>query len=144
MGPALPAAIALKLVHPDRTIAALAGDGGFVMNMQDLETAMRLKLDLIIIIMNDNGLGMIRMKQVNDGYGNLGVDFSNPDFIKLAESFGAKGYRIENTADLPNILNQAKVSGGIHIIDVPVDYRENKALFQEIMMPKPKCEDFFN
>ena len=143
MGPALPAAIALKLVHPDRTVVALAGDGGFVMNMQDLETAMRLKLDLIIIIMNDNGLGMIRMKQMSEGYGNLGVDFGNPDFVKLAESFGAKGYRIENTADLPNILNQAKVSGGVHIIDVPVDYRENKSLFQEIMMPKPKCEAFF-
>ena len=132
MGPALPAATALKLENSDRTVLALAGDGGFMMNVQELETAVRLNLDLICVIMNDSGLGMIRLKQMAEGYGNLGVDFGNPDFVKLADSFGATGYRLEKAADLPGILAQAKAQGGVHVIDVPVDYSENKLLMMEL------------
>jgi acetolactate synthase-1/2/3 large subunit len=134
MGPALPAAIAAGLARPDRAILAVAGDGGFMMNAQELETAHRLGLNIVVLILNDNGLGMIRMKQVMDGNKPLSVDFTNPDFVKLAEAHGARGYRLERPADLPNILSEAFKSGGLHVIDAPVDYRENAPLLKEMKM----------
>ena len=133
MGSGLPAAIACKLVHPDRKVMAVCGDGGFMMNSQELETAIRLNLDLIVVILNDNGLGMIRLKQMRDGHQPLGVDFSNPDFIKYAESFGARGHRIDDAKNLRNVLDAAAKDGGVHVIDVPIDYRENMHLFKEMM-----------
>ena len=134
MGPALPAAISAGLAHPERPILAVAGDGGFMMNAQELETAHRLDLNIVVLILNDNGLGMIRMKQAMDGNLPLSVDFGNPDFAKLAEAHGAAGYRLDNPADLPGILTAAFADGGLHVIDAPVDYRENMGLLKEMKM----------
>lgn len=136
MGPSLPGAIAAKLVHPDRTVMAVTGDGGFMMHSQEIETAIRLKLDLIIVILNDNGLGMIRMKQKSMGFTppSYGVDFNNPDFVKYAESFGAHGIKITDGSQLTESLEHAKSHGGVHVIDVPIDYRENEFLFKEMKM----------
>ena len=136
MGPALPAAIAAGLAYPDRPVLAVAGDGGFMMNAQELETAVRLRLNIVVMILNDNGLGMIRMKQAMDGNAPLAVDFGNPDFVKLAEAHGATGHRLENGADLPEILATA-FAGGVHVIDVPIDYRENMKLLKEMKMANP-------
>lgn len=105
-----------------------------MMNIQELETAVRLNLDLICVIINDGGLGMIRMKQMSDGYGNLGVDFGSQDFAKIAVGFGAHGHRISLRAEIPGILQEAKTKGGVHVVDVPVDYRENQGVMQEMMM----------
>ena len=134
MGISLPASIAAKLVHPEKKVVVVTGDGGFMMNSQELETAVRLKLDLIVVIFNDNGLGMIDLKQKADGYGNIGVDFTNPDFVKYADSFGAHGHRLDNPAEFQNILNKAHETGGVHIIDVPIDKKQNMMLMKEMKM----------
>ena len=134
MGLALPAAIAAAIAYPDRAVLAVAGDGGFMMNAQELETAKRLELNIVVLILNDNGLGMIRMKQVMEGNSPFSVDFSNPDFVTLAEAHGATGYRLDNPAQLPEILESAFANGGLHVIDAPVDYRENVGLLKEMKM----------
>ena len=139
MGPALPAAIAASLAYPDRSVLAVAGDGGFMMNAQELETAHRLKLSIVVMILNDNGLGMIRMKQEMEGTKPLAVDFGNPDFVKLAEAHGACGHRPENGKDLLRILDEA-IAGGLHVIDVPIDYGENQSLLEEMQRAIPKVE----
>ncbi len=132
MGPALPAAIAAALVHPDRQILAVAGDGGFLMNAQELETAVRLELNLVVMILNDSGLGMIRMKQKREAYHQFNVDFGNPDFAALAKAYGAHGHQILDPSTVGGTLRQALSQGGVHVIDVPIDYRENQALMQEM------------
>lgn len=132
MGTGLPAAMAAKLVRPNHTVVAVVGDGGFMMNIQDLETAVRLELDLIVLVFNDGGLGMIRLKQMSDGFGELGVDFNNPDFPDLARSMGGHGHRVEAPAQLAGILTQAKVAGGVHVVDIPIDYRESVKLKMEL------------
>ncbi|MGX1931005.1 acetolactate synthase large subunit [Flagellimonas sp. 2504JD4-2] len=134
MGISLPAAISAKLVYPERKVVVVTGDGGFMMNSQEIETAVRLKLDLIIIIFNDSGLGMIDIKQRADGYGNYGVNFDNPDFVAYANSFGAFGHRLENPVDFKNILEDAHGQGGVHVIDVPVDKKQNMMLLKEMKM----------
>ncbi|WP_205873411.1 acetolactate synthase large subunit [Mycobacterium camsae] len=132
MGISLPAAIAAKLVHPERKVVVLTGDGGFAMNIQDLETAVRLRLDLIVVVFNDKSLGMIAMKQVADGYQRYGVDFDNPDFVALARSYGATGHRLDDPARFGAVLEEAARAGGVHIIDAPVDPHQNMALMQEM------------
>ena len=132
MGISLPAAIAAKLVYPDRKVVVLTGDGGFAMNSQDIETAVRLALDLIIVVFNDKSLGMIAMKQKADGYENYGVAFDNPDFVGFAQSYGANGHRLEDPAQFRRILDQVAKTGGVHIIDAPVDPGANMALMQEM------------
>ncbi|RUP06633.1 MAG: acetolactate synthase large subunit [Mycobacterium sp.] len=132
MGISLPAAIAAKLVHPARKVVVLTGDGGFAMNIQDLETAVRLRLDLIVVVFNDKSLGMIAMKQVADGYQRYGVDFDNPDFVALARSYGATGHRLRDPAQFRALLEEAAAAGGVHIIDAPVDPHANLALMQEM------------
>jgi acetolactate synthase-1/2/3 large subunit len=139
MGISLPAAIAAKLVYPDRRVIVVTGDGGFMMNSQELETAVRLGLDLIVIVFNDNGLGMIRMKQMADGYGTFGVDFQNPDFVKYAESFGASGHRLDDPSKFRSILDEA-AKGGVHVIDVPIDVKYNILLMME--MKTVDCSQF--
>jgi acetolactate synthase-1/2/3 large subunit len=128
MGIALPGAIAAKLAYPDRKVVAVTGDAGFLMNSQEIETAMRLGLSLVVLIWNDNGYGLIKWKQLNQFGRASNVDFTNPDFIKYAESFGAKGYRIERVADLLPTLQQALADNTVSIIDCPVDYGENLKL----------------
>lgn len=132
MGISLPAAIAAKLVHPERRVVVLTGDGGFAMNSQDIETAVRLGLDLIVVVFNDDGLGMIAMKQKADGFPNYGVTFGNPDFVEFARGYGATGHRLDDPAQFRQLLEQAAAAGGVHIIDAPVDPQQNMALMHEM------------
>ncbi|MDF5711347.1 MAG: acetolactate synthase large subunit [Nostoc sp. S4] len=127
MGIAIPGALAAKLVHPNRKVVAVTGDGGFMMNCQELETALRVGTPFVTIIFNDGGYGLIEWKQENQfGKGNSSfVHFSNPDFVKLAESMGLKGYRVESTLDLIPVLKEALAQDVPAVIDCPVDYREN-------------------
>lgn len=125
MGAGLPAAIAAKIVHPENKVIAICGDGGFMMNSQEMETAVRLKLDLIVLILNDSAYGMIKWKQANMGFDNYGLDFGNPDFVKYAESYGAHGHRLEATEDLVGLIESCQQQGGVHLIDAPIDYSEN-------------------
>jgi acetolactate synthase-1/2/3 large subunit len=132
MGIAVPGAIAARLAAPDRRIVAVTGDAGFMMNSQEIETAIRYGLDIVILIWNDSSYGLIEWKQMNQYQRISNVRFNNPDFVKYAESFGAKGYRVERTADLPSILEAALSNGGVSIIDCPVDYRENIKLTEQL------------
>ncbi len=128
MGIAVPGAIAAKLAYPDRKVVAVTGDAGFLMNSQEIETAMRLGVSLVVLIWNDNGYGLIKWKQLNQFGRPSHVDFGNPDFVTYAESFGAKGYRIERVADLLPTLEKALADNTVSIIDCPVDYGENLKL----------------
>jgi acetolactate synthase-1/2/3 large subunit len=130
MGFALPVAMVAKMVHPDRKVVALCGDGGFLMNVQDLETAVRLKLSMAIVIFNDGGYNLIKWKSMKKFGTSYGIDFSNPDFIKLAEAFGAVGMRLEKTGDLEPMLQEALAGDVPVIIDVPVDYSENDLIYK--------------
>ncbi|RMD70294.1 MAG: acetolactate synthase large subunit, partial [Gammaproteobacteria bacterium] len=132
MGIALPGAIAAKLACPERTIVAVTGDAGFLMNVQELETAVRLRLPMVVLIWNDGGYGMIEWKQINTFGRSAFVRFGNPDFVRLAESFGAKGYRVERTQDLPGILEKALLDDAVSVIDCPVDYSENFRLTEKL------------
>lgn len=125
MGAGLPSAIAAKIVHPRRRVMAICGDGGFMMNSQELETAVRLKLDLVVLILRDDAYGMIKWKQANMGLQNFGLDYGNPDFVRYAESYGAVGHRVECAADLRGTLDAAHTQPGVHVVDVAVDYSEN-------------------
>lgn len=125
MGIAVPGAIAAKLAYPERKVVAVTGDGGFMMNCQEIETAMRLGLAFVIIIWNDSGYGLIDWKQINTFGRSSNVHFTNPDFVKLAEAFGAKGYRVESTDQLLPIIEDALAQNTVCIIDCPVDYSEN-------------------
>lgn len=128
MGIAVPGAIAAKLAYPERKIVAVTGDAGFLMNSQEIETAMRLKTPIVILIWNDGGYGLIEWKQMNYYGRPSNVHFNNPDFVKYAEAFGAKGYRIEKTEDLLPTLQQALHDDTVSIIDCPIDYSENLKL----------------
>jgi acetolactate synthase-1/2/3 large subunit len=128
MGFALPAGIAACLVHPDRKIIAIAGDAGFLMNVQDLETAVRLGCNLVIIIFNDSAYGLIEWKSTGKFGTSAGTSFTNPDFTRLAISFGARGVRVERADELDSILQNAFAEGGVWVVDVPVDYSENLKL----------------
>ncbi|MEH2178028.1 acetolactate synthase large subunit [Nostoc sp.] len=132
MGIAIPGALAAKLVHPKRKVVAVTGDGGFMMNSQELETALRVGTPFVTIIFNDGGYGLIEWKQENQfGKGNSSfVHFSNPDFVKLAESMGLKGYRVESALDLIPTLKEALAQDVPAVIDCPVDYRENHRFSQ--------------
>jgi acetolactate synthase-1/2/3 large subunit len=132
MGISVPGAIAAKLVHPDRNVVAVTGDAGFMMNSQEIETAVRLNLPMVIIIWNDGGYGLIEWKQMSQFGRPSHIDFNNPDFVKYAESFGAKGYRIEATGQLLPVLNKALASKQVCIIDCPVDYSENLKLTEKL------------
>jgi acetolactate synthase-1/2/3 large subunit len=125
MGAGLPSAMAARLVHKDRKVLAICGDGGFMMNSQELETAVRLKMNIAVLILNDSSYGMIRWKQANMGFSDWGLEYGNPDFVKYAESYGAIGHRVESAEALPNILQTALNEPGVHVIDCPVDYSEN-------------------
>jgi acetolactate synthase-1/2/3 large subunit len=133
MGAGLPSAIAAKLVHPGKKVLAICGDGGFLMNSQELETAARLKLDLTVLIVNDGGYGMIKWKQKIMDFEDWGLDFTNPDFVQYAESYGAKGHRPTKTEELLPLLQECLNSKGVHVIDLPIDYSENvKVLIDEL------------
>lgn len=132
MGIALPGAIAAKLAYPQCTSVAVTGDAGFLMNSQELETAVRLKTPIIVLIWNDSEYGLIKWKQINEFGRESHIHFNNPDFVKYAESFGAKGYRIERTKDLVPVMKQAIDDNDVVVIDCPVDYRENFKLTEKL------------
>jgi len=133
MGAGLPSAIACALMYPEKQSLAVCGDGGFMMNSQELETAIRLNLDLVVLIFNDNGYGMIKWKQIGQGLENFGLDFNNPDFVKYAESYGAIGHRITSSDELIPTLENAFEAGGVHVIDLPIDYSQNtKTLLDDL------------
>ncbi|HEY9909477.1 MAG TPA: acetolactate synthase large subunit [Thermosynechococcaceae cyanobacterium] len=125
MGIAIPGAVAAKLVYPDRRVVAVTGDGGFMMNCQELETALRVGTPFVTLIFNDGGYGLIEWKQQNQFGSSAFIKFGNPDFVKLAESMGLKGYRVESCLDLIPILKEALEQNVPAVIDCPVDYREN-------------------
>lgn len=133
MGAGLPSAMAARLVFPERKILAVCGDGGFMMNSQELETAVRLHMNLVVLILNDQGFGMIQWKQQASGLVNFGLDFGNPDFVKYAESYGATGIRVSQISDLVPIIQAALNTSGVQVIEVAIDYAENvKVLTQEL------------
>jgi acetolactate synthase I/II/III large subunit len=127
MGIAIPGALAAKLVYPDRKVIAVTGDGGFMMNCQELETALRVGTPFVTLIFNDGGYGLIEWKQENQfGKGSSSfVHFGNPDFVKFAESMGLKGYRVSSADDLIPTIKEALEQNVPTVIDCPVDYREN-------------------
>jgi len=126
MGAGLPSAMMASMLYPERKIMAVCGDGGFMMNSQEIETALRFKLNLVILVLNDSSYGMIRWKQAHGGFADYGLEFGNPDFVKYAESYGAHGHRIEKTEDLVPTLEKSFADGGVHLVEVPLDYSENK------------------
>jgi len=128
MGIAVPGAIAAKLAYPDRKIVAVTGDAGFMMNSQEIETAMRMKTAFVVLIWNDSEYGLITWHQLRHFGRPSHITFKNPDFVKYAESFGAKGYRVERAEDLAPTLRQAIADDTVVIIDCPVDYSENMKL----------------
>ena len=128
MGIAVPGAIAAKLAHPDRKVVAVTGDAGFMMNSQEIETALRMKTPFVVLIWNDSEYGLITWHQLRHFGRPSHIDFKNPDFVKYAESFGAKGYRIERAQDLAPTLTRAFEDNTVVVIDCPVDYAENMKL----------------
>jgi acetolactate synthase-1/2/3 large subunit len=125
MGAGLPSAMMAAMLHPDRRVLAVCGDGGFMMNSQELETAVRLGLNLVVLILKDNAYGMIRWKQSVDEFPDWGLTYGNPDFVKYAESYGARGWRVQKTEDIIGMLNAAFKEGGVHLVETPIDYSEN-------------------
>ena len=125
MGAGVPSAMAAKIVHPQRKVMAVCGDGGFMMNSQELETAVRLGLDLVVLVLRDDAYGMIKWKQANMGFEDFGLDYGNPDFVLYARSYGAQGHRVESADGLLPLLQQCLNSPGVHLVEAPVDYRDN-------------------
>ena len=132
MGISLPGAIAAKLVHPDRRVVALCGDGGFLMNAQELETARRIGANITVVVWRDDGYGLIDWKQRTEFGRPFGVEFSNPDLVAFAESFGMAAFRPATSADLYPTLMRAIEHDGLSLVDVPIDYRENLRLTERL------------
>jgi len=142
MGAGLPSAMTAAMLYPQRRVMAVCGDGGFMMNSQELETAVRLKLNLVVLIIEDNAYGMIRWKQAVDRFPDFGMTFDNPDFVKYAEAYGAKGHRIVAIDDLKPTLQQSFSDGGVHLVAVPIDYSENeRVLVEELRQRLPASKE---
>ena len=138
MGAGLPSAMMASILYPGRRVLAVCGDGGFMMNSQELETAVRLSLNLVVLILEDQAYGMIRWKQAVDKLPDWGLTFGNPDFVKYAESYGARGWRVEKADGLAPVLEAAFNAGGVHLITVPIDYSENiRVLVDELHKAVP-------
>jgi len=132
MGISVPGAIAAKLVHPDRRVVALCGDGGFLMNSQELETAKRIGANITVVVWRDDGYGLIDWKQRNEFGRPFGVEFGNPNFVAYAESFGIAGFRPASAADLLPTLRRALDVDGPALVEIPIDYRENLRLTEQL------------
>ena len=128
MGAGLPSAIAAGGAGPGRRVVAVCGDGGFMMNSQELETAVRLGIDLVVLVLRDDAYGMIKWKQAHDGYPPYGMDYGNPDFVRYAESYGARGHRAASIEGFEAQLRQALDTPGVDLIEVPIDYGRDDAL----------------
>ncbi len=125
MGAGLPSAMAAAMLFPKRRVMAVCGDGGFMMNSQEMETAVRLKLNLVVLVIEDGAYGMIRWKQAVDQFPDFGMTFNNPDFVKYAEAYGARGTRVAAILEFIPALEKAFTEGGVHLVAVPIDYSEN-------------------
>ena len=136
MGAGLPSGMAAKMVNPNKKVVSVCGDGGFMMNSQELETAVRLGLDLTVIILNDNAYGMIKWKQTGMGFETFGLDLGNPDFVKYAEAYGAHGYRPTSVEEFEKTLQECVNSKGVHLIDLAVDYSLNHAILNDLLAKK--------
>ena len=141
MGAGLPSAMMAAMLYRDRRVMAVCGDGGFMMNSQDLETAVRLRLNLVVLLIEDHGYGMIRWKQEAEGFADFGLTFDNPDFVRYAEAYGAIGTRIQAAAQLVPALENAFQQGGIHLVIVPIDYTENRRVFIDELSSRPNRLD---
>lgn len=138
MGAGLPSAIAARIVYPKRKILAICGDGGFMMNSQEMETAVRLGLDLVVMVLVDNAYGMIKWKQTNMGFADFGLDIGNPDFVAYAESYGAHGHRLLAAEDTIPQLERCFATPGVHLIEVSVDYSDNDRILNYEIKEKSK------
>ncbi len=136
MGAGLPSGMAAKMVKPNSKVVCVCGDGGFMMNSQEMETAVRLNLDLTVIILNDNSYGMIKWKQAGMGFENYGLDLGNPDFVKYAQSYGASGHRPTSCEDFAQILDKCVNGKGVHLIDLAVDYSLNHSILNDLLAKK--------
>ncbi|PPK50815.1 acetolactate synthase large subunit [Marinobacter persicus] len=136
MGAGLPSAIAAKIARPDSQVVAICGDGGFMMNSQELETAVRLELDLVVIVLNDNAFGMIKWKQEGMGFDDYGLDYSNPKFVDYARSYGANGYLATSDDHFQETLDHCLASPGVHLIELPVDYSLNHRILNVLLKEK--------
>jgi acetolactate synthase I/II/III large subunit len=131
MGAGLPAAIAAKMVHPDRKVLAVVGDGGFMMNSRELETALRCNTPLVVLILNDNAFGFIKWEQQAKGFPEFGLDYKNPDFVKYAESYGAVGMKVGKDDSLSDMLRKAFSLDTVVLIECPIDYSVNYETFSK-------------
>ncbi len=131
MGAGLPSAMAARMVFPERPVVTVVGDGGLLMNGQEMETAVRLGLHLVVLVLRDDGYGMIRWKQMEMGLPDFGLSFGNPDFVKWAEAYGARGHRVERAGELGPTLLRALAAPGVQLIEVPVDYAEDHRTLNE-------------
>ncbi|MBC8346231.1 MAG: acetolactate synthase large subunit [Candidatus Marinimicrobia bacterium] len=136
MGAGLPSAISAKLINPEKKVISVCGDGGFMMNSQELETAVRIGLNLVVIILNDSAYGMIKWKQEGMGFENYGLDYKNPDFVKYAESYGATGHRPESDEAFRKSLSKCLNTDGVHVIDLAVDYSLNHSILNVLLKEK--------
>ena len=136
MGAGLPSAMMTSMLYTERRVMAICGDGGFMMNSQEMETAVRLGLNLVVLVLDDNSYGMIRWKQGIAGFDDWGLTFNNPDFVKYADSYGATGHRIAKTEEFVPTLNGCFEQGGVHLVAVPVDYSENKRVLIDELAEK--------
>lgn len=142
MGAGLPSAMMAAMLYPQRRVMAVCGDGGFMMNSQEMETAVRLGLNLVVVILNDSAYGMIRWKQAVDGFQDFGMTFGNPDFVRYAEAYGARGSRVSSAGDLVPTLEAAFAGGGVHLVDVPIDYSENTRVLVDELRNRTPVLDF--
>lgn len=136
MGAGLPSAMMAKMINPDSKVVAVCGDGGFMMNSQELETAVRLGLDMVVIVLNDSAYGMIKWKQEGMGFNNFGLDYNNPDFVKYAESYGAIGHRPTSYENFKEVFKKATNTKGVHLIDLAVDYSLNHEILNVRLQQK--------
>lgn len=138
MGAGLPSAMAAKQLLPEQKVVSINGDGGFLMNSQELETAVRMELDLVVIVLTDNAYGMIKWKQEGMGFNNFGLDFNNPDLVQYANSFGATGHKAESYDDFVEILSSSLNGKGVHVIDLPIDYSMNHSILN-VLLKESAC-----
>lgn len=136
MGAGLPSALCAKLINPNKKVIAVCGDGGFMMNSQELETAVRLGLNIVVIILNDSAYGMIKWKQEGMGFDDFGLDYKNPDFVKYAESYGATGHRPTSDENFKELLAKCLNMDGVHVIDLAVDYSLNHSILNVLLKEK--------
>ncbi len=138
MGAGLPVAMGARMVHKKRRVLAVCGDGGFMMNSQELETAVRMKMDLVVLVLRDDAYGMIGWKQKDMDLPRFGMDFSNPDLVAYTESYGATGHRITTADELGPTLERALASPGVHLLDCPLDYSDSQELLFETIPEKAR------